>query len=241
MTPGAQDSPQPTLSVQVAPPHGSTDESGSTAGVYQPTPLGKLRAAAKSYFPDMFNDPKFALPDQFEQTWANPCWTWESDVGKGGAHCLPAFLILGVYQSGVRDLYNRLARHPGVAHRPATSPSYYSQVKPDWPGYLRELDHSVTQVGSTGHRRQPPHTTATTDATITDSTTATGRRGRAGCWARRRRSPSTSCGCTRRSSTSRMSRRWASSGARATSDATSSSRKHSTLASLPAKVSAATR
>ena len=95
-----QDSPPQTLSVQVAPPHGSTDESGSTAGVYQPTPLGKLRAAAKSYFPDMFNDPKFALPDQFEQTWANPCWTWESDVGQGGAHGLPAFLILCPTYSG---------------------------------------------------------------------------------------------------------------------------------------------
>ena len=53
-----QDSPPQTLSVQVAPPHGSTDESGSTAGIHQPTPLGKLRAAARSYFPDMFNDPK---------------------------------------------------------------------------------------------------------------------------------------------------------------------------------------
>ena len=59
-----QDSPPQTLSVpvalsvQVAPPHGSTDESGSTAGGHQPTPLEKLRAAATSSFPDMFNDPK---------------------------------------------------------------------------------------------------------------------------------------------------------------------------------------
>ena len=59
-----QDSPPQTLSVpvalsvQVAPPHLSTDESGSTAGVHQPTPLEKLRAAARSYFPDMFNGPK---------------------------------------------------------------------------------------------------------------------------------------------------------------------------------------
>ena len=53
-----QDSPPQTLSVQVAPPHGSTDESGSTAGVHQPTPLEKFRAAAKSSFPDMFNGPK---------------------------------------------------------------------------------------------------------------------------------------------------------------------------------------
>ena len=53
-----QDSPPQTLSVQVAPPHGSTDESGSTSGVHQPTPLEKLRAAATMSFPDMFNDPK---------------------------------------------------------------------------------------------------------------------------------------------------------------------------------------
>ena len=149
-----QDSPPQTLSVQVAPPHGSTDESGSTAGVYHPTLLEKLRAAARSSFPDMFNDPRDAPPDQFEQTWANPCWTWESDVGQGGAHCLPAFLILGVrYQSGVRDLYTRLARHPGVAHRPATSPSYYSQGQ----ARLARLPaRARSQRDAGGQHRTPP-------------------------------------------------------------------------------------
>ena len=121
-----QDVPPPTLSVEVAPAHG-TDAQHLAHG----TSLSVLRKAAASYFPDMFNDPKSALPDQFEQTWANPCWTWDSGAGQGGkqgVHCLPSFLILGVYQSGVRDLYSRLARHPGIAPRPATSPSFYSQV-----------------------------------------------------------------------------------------------------------------
>ena len=134
-----RDVPPPTLSVEVAPAHG-TDTHGTATG------LSVLRKAAASYFPDMFTDPKYALPAQFEQTWANPCWTWESSSGQGGkqgVHCLPSFLILGVYQSGVRDLYSRLARHPGVAPRPASSPSFYSQVKPDWPGYVRELDGAV--------------------------------------------------------------------------------------------------
>ena len=129
-----RDVPPPTLSVEVAPAHGT--ETHGTA-----TSLSVLRKAAEAYFPDMFTDAKYALPNQFEQTWANPCWTWEAGAGQGGTkgagkqgvHCLPSFLILGVYQSGVRDLYSRLARHPGVAPRPATSPSFYSQVKPDGP------------------------------------------------------------------------------------------------------------
>ena len=102
----------PTLSVEVAPAHGTAHGTAQKRA-----PLSVLRKAAATYFPDMFAEAKYALPDQFEQTWANPCWTWESDVGQGGAHGLPAFLILGVHQSGVRDLYNRLARRPGVAHR----------------------------------------------------------------------------------------------------------------------------
>ena len=124
-----RDVPPPTLSVEVAPAHG-------TEAAARGTSLSVLRKAAATYFPDMFTDAKYALPSQFEQTWANPCWTWEVDAGQGGTkgagkqgvHCLPSFLILGVYQSGVRDLYSRLARHPGIAPRPATSPSFYSQV-----------------------------------------------------------------------------------------------------------------
>ena len=126
-----RDVPPPTLSVEVAPAHGTEAVAHGTS-----TALSVLRKAAATYFPDMFTDAKYALPSQFEQTWANPCWTWEVGAGQGGTkgagkqgvHCLPSFLILGVYQSGVRDLYSRLARHPGIAPRPATSPSFYSQV-----------------------------------------------------------------------------------------------------------------
>ena len=123
----------PTLSVEVAPAHGTAHGTAQKRA-----PLSVLRKAAATYFPDMFAEAKYALPDQFEQTWANPCWAWEAGAGgtqggtqgagQEGVHCLPSFLILGVYQSGVRDLYSRLARHPGIAPRPATSPSFYSQV-----------------------------------------------------------------------------------------------------------------
>ena len=61
-------------------------------------------------------------------------------------HCIPSFLILGVYQSGVRDLYSRLTHHPGVAQRPATSPSYYSQVQPNWLNYVRGMQSWVPQA-----------------------------------------------------------------------------------------------
>ena len=97
-----------------------------------PTPVAKLRGAAKVYFPAMFDGSHSSLPETFEAG-QNPCWS--------GKHCLPAFLLLGVYQSGVRDFYSRLSKHPGVAQRPANSPSYYSQVHPTWPEYVKSLDN----------------------------------------------------------------------------------------------------
>lgn len=124
---------------------GAAASAPASAASTAPTPLSVIQRAAKSYFPDMYNDAKYGLPDRFLPG-TNPCWDWEWPGSGKGSHCLPSFLILGVYQSGVRDLYTRLSRHPGVAHRPANSPSYYSQVKPDWPGYVRELDSSVEEA-----------------------------------------------------------------------------------------------
>ena len=58
-----------------------------------------------------------------------------------------------MYQSGVRDLYTRLARPPGVAHRPATSPSYYSQGQ----ARLARLPARVgSQRDAGGQHRTPP-------------------------------------------------------------------------------------
>ena len=103
-----------------------------------PTPIAVLRKAALTYFPQM-GEPgtSEAIPERFDGT-TNPCWSER--------HCLPGFLILGVYQSGVRDLYNRLQKHPGVAQRPANSPSFYSQVRPNWPEYVHGLDGAATQA-----------------------------------------------------------------------------------------------
>lgn len=102
-----------------------------------PTAIAAARQAAKTYFPNMFDGSAMALPERFDAG-ANPCW--------GGAHCVPAFLLLGVYQSGVRDFYSRLQKHPGVAQRPANSPSFYSQVHPTWPEYVRSLGGAAPQA-----------------------------------------------------------------------------------------------
>ena len=99
-------------------------------------PLATVRRAAASYFPTMFGNTSIALPAAFEPG-RNPCWA---------QHCLPAFLIIGVYQSGVRDLYSRLLRHPDIVQRSVTAASYYSQVHPDWGEYVRSLDNAVASA-----------------------------------------------------------------------------------------------
>ena len=96
-----------------------------------------LRRAARVYCPDMFAEPLLAPPERFDSGSPTPCWA-------GG--CLPAFHIVGVYQSGVRDLYSRLAEHGGVVRHGATSQSFYSQVHPKWPAYMRGLAPAEKQA-----------------------------------------------------------------------------------------------
>ena len=108
---------------------------------HQQTPVVVLRRAAATYFDGMIGAGSTSVPPSFEPG-HNPCWAGDA----GGWHCLPGFLILGVYQSGVRDLYVRMARHPGVVQRPATAPSFYSQVHPTWMEYMRELDRSAHEA-----------------------------------------------------------------------------------------------
>ena len=107
-----------------------------------PTPVAVVRKAAGHYFKDMFGTTTSALPPAFDDG-VNPCWGAESR-----RHCLPGFLILGVYQSGVRDLYSRIALHPSVAKRAPNSPSYYAQVHPTWGEYVRELDRAAGEASA---------------------------------------------------------------------------------------------
>ncbi len=120
--------------VLVAPPDERPEVLWLRSG---PTPVADARFAAKTYFKDMLDGSATALPDRFDAG-VNPCW--------GGSYCLPAFLILGVYQSGVRDLYSRLSKHSAIAQRPANSPSFYSQVHPTWSEYIRSLGPSSSQA-----------------------------------------------------------------------------------------------
>ena len=93
-----------------------------------PTPVDVLRRAAKVYVPDI------ELPSTFEPSAKSPCWHDAS----GAPRCLPAFMLLGVYQSGSHDLYARLAKHALVARNPSYSPSFYSEVHP-WSDYMSKL------------------------------------------------------------------------------------------------------
>ena len=83
----------------------------------------------------MFESEAEAPPAAFRNVAGNPCWGGGASTP---AHCLPAFHILGVYQSGVRDLITRLMAHPAIADHPAVSPSFYSEVR-KWSEYLRQL------------------------------------------------------------------------------------------------------
>ena len=103
-----------------------------------PAPIGLLRTAAKSYIPDL------SLPTTFETAGKNPCWRDNS----GEARCLPAFFLLGVYQSASHDLYSRLTHHPLVARNPAPSPSFYSEVHP-WMDYMRKLSGATKNAHGT--------------------------------------------------------------------------------------------
>lgn len=109
-------------------------------------PLNQLRAAARIYTPDVFQDEELAPPQQFDDGF-NPCWRGP----RGALHCLPAFHILGVYQAGCLDLYARLEAHNDVAKlsgRSHVSHSFYSQVHPTWPEYLRGLQVASAEASA---------------------------------------------------------------------------------------------
>ena len=135
----AQTSPAaPAAPGRVAPASVSTLAPPTPLALALPTPLAVLRRAAQVYIPDMARD---MPPERFEAG-ANPCW------GTGASHrCLPAFFFLGVYQSGVHDLFARLSRHPGVAQNPYASPSFYSEVH-TWSDYMGKLRTATKAAGA---------------------------------------------------------------------------------------------
>jgi len=140
--------PQPQQPVKIYPSVTAVPRKASTAVSYSPgprTPIGTLRAAARIYTPDVFRDERLAPPERFNED-VNPCW---GSSGGGAAHCLPAFHILGVYQAGCLDLYSRLEAHDGVAKLSRSSHishSFYSQVHPTWPEYMRGLQSATAEA-----------------------------------------------------------------------------------------------
>ena len=115
-----------------------------TQTTHAPTrlPTSTLRRAAKVYVPDIL------VPDAFEK--GAPCW---KEASTSTRRCLPSFMLLGVYQSGSHDLYARLARHPAVAHNPAVSPSFYSEVH-TWSNYMSQLASATRNALATDPPKQ---------------------------------------------------------------------------------------
>ena len=113
---------------------GQSCKRGVASPQFRRLPIGVLRRAAAAYVPDLISNRSLDPPMAFAPNLANPCW----GGGSGSSHCLPAFLLLGVYQSGSHDLYARLAKHSRVVRHPATSPSFYGE-RHTWAEYMRAL------------------------------------------------------------------------------------------------------
>ena len=63
---------------------------------------------------------------------SSPCWLLNAQ-----RHCLPAFHVLGAFQSGVRDLQTKMQMHPDVAHLRNPEPHFWSELQPVTP-YLQQ-------------------------------------------------------------------------------------------------------
>jgi N-acetylgalactosamine 4-sulfate 6-O-sulfotransferase len=85
--------------------------------------LNADRAAARRLAPDIFE----LLPEdgEFLEGYRTPCWKRNATT-----LCLPAFYLLGVFQCGVRDLYERLAVHPQIVPSANAMPHFWDE---QWP------------------------------------------------------------------------------------------------------------
>ena len=84
-----------------------------------PALLAAQLEAARRISPDLFSQ----VPATFDPAFKSPCWRSDD-----GLRCLPAFMLLGVFQCGVKDLFERLARHPDVAA--VEAPHWWDEVHP---------------------------------------------------------------------------------------------------------------
>lgn len=114
-------------------PPGVTEEAGQ-------------RAAAR-ISPDVFA----ALPERFSDGYKAPCWRNATSGGAAPLLCLPHFYILGVFQCGVKDLYERLLMHPDVATTLNGAPHYWDEAVP-FSRYLGFFAPAVTAVEAAPER-----------------------------------------------------------------------------------------
>ena len=104
-------------------------------------------ATAKRLQPELFD----GLPAAFLPEYKAPCW-WRNETGAQDTaldafttelRCLPAYFILGDFNCGVRDLTDRLNRHPKVAGAPA--PHWWDESKP-WSHYWSQFKAASARI-----------------------------------------------------------------------------------------------
>ena len=98
---------------------------------YCPRALAVYRKAAKAYVPGMFAMREPIAPPATIRPGKNPCWA----KGKN-TRCLPAFLLLGVAQTGVRDLYARISASADIAAIPFGTGWFFTQPEVKWQKYM---------------------------------------------------------------------------------------------------------
>lgn len=97
------------------------------------------RASAKLLDPELFE----GLPETFDPAYKNPCW----EDAKGSRHCLPYFYFLGSFQSGSRDVQEKVLRHPQVAKPTNAQPHFWAE-KQSTAQYVSIYDAAVPHIQS---------------------------------------------------------------------------------------------
>jgi hypothetical protein len=105
-TPAAQEAAlevPATLPVLDAAPH-AAEEPVALPAVAAQSALDSQLEAARRISPDVFGQ----LPASFDAAYKSPCWR----DATGELRCLPAFMVLGVFQCGVKDIFGALIGLP---------------------------------------------------------------------------------------------------------------------------------
>lgn len=122
------------------------------------TDAASLRRIAAWYMtvsqrPNTFNVSAGGAPphDAFLPGYRNPCWVAPNPAADALAaapaagrmlRCMPSFFLLGAFQSGVHDLWQRYSLHPGVA-RPNGAIEHFIIEQQPWERFIAGYDRAA--------------------------------------------------------------------------------------------------